>query len=124
MSGQGRSVRGRSGRQEGRLPTQQEESAGDSASSQQQHTQESPLLAQEQVAVPPAQFPGGGDANQFIQAMMHVLHTYTQGQQPTAAVTHSAAHSRADSQPPPPPRAAPVRAAAALPVTPGGPTVP
>src|SRR3954470_3199335 len=106
MSGRARSVRGRGGRREGHLPTQQEESAGDSVSSHPQHSHESPLIAQEQVAPTPVQFPSGGDANQLIQAMMQAVHAYTTGQQPApATVTHTAAHSRADSRLPPPSRA-------------------
>src|SRR3954467_5915759 len=122
MSGRARSVRGRGGRRDGHLPPQQEESAGDSVSSHPHHSHESPLIAQEQVAPPPVQFPGGGDANQFMQAMMQAAHDYAMGQQQGAAVTHSAAHSRADSRLPPPSRA--FRAAAAPPVTPEGPRVP
>src|SRR3954468_7067193 len=126
MSGQARSVRGRGSRREAHLPVQQEESAGESVLSHPQHSHESPLIAQEQVAPPPVQFPGGGDANQFIQVMMQAAHDYATGHQWAAAVTHTAAHSRADSRLPPPPRApvAPAfRAAAAPPVTPEGPRV-
>src|SRR4051812_49464543 len=124
MSGRGRIGRGRSAQPAAHLPTQPEESAGDSVSSPHQRLPDPPDV-QEQMAVPPVQPAVDGEADMILQMILGALQTYAHRRQIDAAAPQSAAHSRAGARPPPPPVAPPPPRAAPpppvmLPTVPAG----
>src|SRR4051812_41151828 len=123
MSGRDRTGRGRSAQPAALLPTQPEESAGDSVSSPHRRSPD-PLGVQEQEAAPPDQPAVDGEADMILQTMLGVLQTYAHRRQAAAAPTQSAAHSRAGMAPPPPPPPVAPPPPVVLPIVPAGVAIP